>query len=257
MSLQRSFRAFALVAGMLWAPLAAGTDNIPSILWSRHDPTKAAWVSLERATLPNGQIDWNLFGDLQSAVLKRRVEGHKGAGCVPIGSLQKERMDSRVAHDLKGLTQSSRGIYRGTVVASAIGFADGDPATLLAVQVDKTIKPSSEISTEDLLYVAYPVAELSVNGVRICKSDERLTAVPKAGDSILIFPLSSPLNEDRNLIYPFSQEVMVQRRDGALAIPGKWAKDSALGKVSNLREVETVVKAFDKPAAKEPRKEGL
>jgi hypothetical protein len=256
MFMPRFCRSFVLVAGMLWAPLEAGAESIPSILWSRHDHTKAAWVSLERAMLPNGQIDWSLFGDLQSAVLKRRVENHKGTDCVPIGSLQKEQMDSRIAHDLKGLAQSSRGIFRGTVVASGIGFADGDPATLLAIQVEKTIKPSIEISTDELLYVAYPVAELSVNGVRVCKSDERLTTVPKIGDSILIFPLSGPLNEDRNLIYPFNQEVMVQKRDGALVIPAKWAKDSALEKVSSLREVEAVVKAFDKPA-REPRKEGL
>lgn len=256
MSVQQACRVLVLLLGLSYmAPPNARAEGIPSILWSRHDTSKAAWVSLERATLANGEIDWNLFGDLQSAILKRRVESHKGSGCVSIGSLQKESMDARVAHNLRELAASSRGIYRGTVVASEMGFADGDPATLLAVRVDKTIKPASEISSDGVLYVAYPVAEFSVGGVRLCKSDERLTAVPKIGDSILVFPLSGPLNEERNLIYPFQQEVMVQRHNGALEIPGKWRKD--LAKASNLREVESEVKALGKPSKEDPRKEGL
>ena len=256
MSVQQACRILVLLLGLSsMAPPSARAEDIPSILWSRHDTSKAAWVSLERATLANGQIDWSLFGDLQSAILKRRVESHNGGGCVSIGSLQKEPIDSHVAHDLKELAASSRGIYRGTVVASEMGFADGDPATLLAVRVDETIKPASEISTDGVLYVAYPVAEFSIDGVRICKSDERLAAVPKIGDDILVLPLSGPLNEEGSLIYPFQQEVMVQRHDGALHIPGKWRKD--LTKASNLREVESVVKALGKPSQKDSRKEGL
>lgn len=249
-------RTLVLLLGLSFmAPPDSIAEGIPPILWSRHDTSKAAWVSLERATRANGEIDWNLFGDLQSAILKRRVESHKGEGCVSIGSMQKEPMDARIAHDLKELATSSRGIYRGTVVASGVGFVDGDPATLLEVQVDETVKPSPEISTDGMLYVAYPVAEFSVGVVRICKSDERLAAVPKVGDSILVLPLSGPLNEEHNLIYPFQQEVMVQRRDGALHIPGKWGK--GLAKASNLREVESVVRALGKPAEEELRKEDL
>jgi hypothetical protein len=232
----------------------AYADEIPSVLWYPYqNQSKAAWVSLERAVLPNGGIDWELFGDLQAAPLKIGMEARKGSDCVSVGSLTKHPLNFTTANDLRSLVRNSLGIYRGTIVASGPGFADGDPATLLAVRVEKTIKPSSEIATDGLLYVAYPVAEFSVNGQRICKSDERLPEVPKVGDGILVFPLNDPLNEEKNLIYPYFQEVMVQRRDGKVALPDKWSKDVALENASSLDEIEARVRSFAAQALPQSR----
>lgn len=257
MRLRQVWSVLILLAGAgLLASEGAYAKDVPSILWSRHDPSKAAWVSLERATLPNGQIDWNLFGEMESFFLRRGLENHKGTGCVSIGHLRKEIIGSRGANDLRSLVKNSFAIFQGTVVARGIGIADGNPATLLEVRVDETIKGSSEFSKEKTLYIAYPVAEFSVNGIRICKSDEFLAAVPpQVGDSVLVFPLSSPLNEDLNLIYPYSQEVIIQKREGALWLPAKWAKDPQLEDASNLREVITTVKSYEKPCVDKSSRE--
>ena len=165
-------------------------------------------------------------------------------------------MDAESAHDLSSLSRNALAVFRGTVTASGVGFADGDPATLLAIQVEKTIKRSPELAVGNTLYVAFPVAEFSVNGIRICKSDERLTAVPRVGDTVLILPLSGPLNQDRDMVYLYDQEMIVQRRDGTLDIPGKWGADSRLGKAYTLREVEAAIRKFEKPAGVRPREEG-
>lgn len=245
-----------LGTGWMTSP-ALKAQEIPPVLWYGPHEAKAAWVSLERSVFSNGRIDWSLFGDLQAAILKNRLENHKGSECISIGPLRKDFMDSRAAHDLQSLVEKSFGIIRGTVVDREVGFVDGDPATLLAVRVEENIKPSSEISSEGLLYVAYPVAEFTVDGVRICKSDPRLLAVPKEGDSILLLPLSRPLNAERNLIYPQSQEVIIEKRGGALDIPAKWAVDDTLRKASSLSEVGRIIKRMEKSPAETLRKEGL
>ncbi|HEX4964941.1 MAG TPA: hypothetical protein VF173_29290 [Thermoanaerobaculia bacterium] len=207
-------------------------DDFPTVLWSLHDTGKAAWVTPDRATFDHGQIDWTLFGDLQSAVLRRAIERHTGPGCISIGSLRKQRIGSGVAHNLDELARNSFGVFAGTIVNRGAGFADGDPATLLQVRVDKVIKKSSEFSirkTGDVLYVAYPVAEVQVKDQKICKSDDTLLAeTPRIGDKVIVFPMTGPLNEDRNMMYLYDQELLVEKPGDGLGVPKRWRSDAAM-----------------------------
>jgi hypothetical protein len=255
--LTMSFRSILLLLCLNFLnPLAAWcSDAIPKVLWSRHDPSKAAWVSLDRALLANGQIDWNLFGELQSATLRRGIEAHKGSGCVSIGPLQKVPMDSKVAQDLPSLARNSQAVLKGTVIASGLGFADGDPATLLKVRVDETLKSNPEFANEGYIYIAYPIAELTAGGVHICKSDDRLTSVPGIGDRLLVLPLSGPLDGDGELIYPYSQEIVVQKQGGGVTIPQRWTRNQPALKASSLPQVEAIIRANQGPD--KPREKGL
>jgi len=233
--------------------------EIPSILWSQHDTAKAAWVAADRATV-GGQIDWSLFGDLEAAVLRGAMTRSKGKACASIGTLRKEIVGSGVANTLEDLAHNSVAIFEGTVIDRSVGFADGTPATLLQVRVDKVVKANSQFAISrmgDLLYVAYPVADLDLKGLKFCKSDKLLlTEIPKAGDKILALPLAGPLNEDRNMIYLNSQEIFVQNAGGGFGVPQRWRKDPRINKASSLNEVEAMVKAELPPAAETPRKEG-
>jgi hypothetical protein len=95
-----------------------------------------------------------------------------------------------------------------------------------------------------------------VKGLRICKSDERLNAVPRIGDTVLVFPLSGPLNEGRDMVYLYSQEIIVQPSGGALAVPRRWADDPQIKKTSGLSEIEATVRRQQEPLSEKPRKEG-
>jgi hypothetical protein len=241
----KSFATFAFLLAISGAsPAQAG--EIPSILWSQHDTAKAAWVAPDRA-MAGGQIDWSLFGDLQAAVLRGAIERKKDAECVSLGTLRKEIVGAGVANNLEDLARNSVAAFAGTLIDRAVGFADGDPATLLQIRVDKILKSSPQFSIKDvgdLLYIAYPVAEFQVKGLRFCKSDESLLReIPAVGAKILVFPMSGPLNEGRNMVYLRSQEMFVQKAGGGLDVPPRWRKDPKINKASTLGEVESVLKA--------------
>lgn len=222
----------------------ARSQEIPSILWSQHDGAKAAWVTPDRAVVA-GQIDGSLFGDLQAAVLRGAIERSKGAKCISEGTLRKEIVGAKVANDLAELAHNSIAIFAGTLIQRAVGFADGDPATLLQVRVDEILKKSPQFSIRrvgDTLYVAYPVAEFQVKGLKFCKSDgSLLKEIPKVGDKILVFPMSGPLNEGRNMMYLYSQEIFVQNADGGLEAPARWRQDPRIEKASTLDEIESML----------------
>ena len=240
----RSFVALFLPLVALGASMTQAGE-IPSILWSQHDTAKAAWVAPDRATV-NGQIDWSLFGDLQAAVLRGAIERNKGADCISEGTLRKEVIGAGVANNLADLARNSVAAYSGTLINRAAGFADGDPATLLEVRIDRILKSSPQFSIKgagDLLYVAYPVAEFQIKGLKFCKSDDSLLrGIPQIGDKVLVFPMSGPLNEDRNMMYLYSQEMFVQKSGGDLGVPPRWRKDPQINKASTLREVESMLK---------------
>jgi hypothetical protein len=253
----RIFVLFLLLLVSGTTAIQAG--EIPSILWSQHDTNKAAWVTADRATI-NGQIDWSLFGDLEAAILRGAITRGKGRECAAIGTLRKEIVGAGVANNLEDLARNSVAIFEGTVINRSVGFADGTPATLLQVRVDQVVKASPQLAivgAGDLLYVAYPVAEIDLKGLKLCKSDELLLKeIPKEGDKILALPLVGPLNEDRNMIYLNSQEIFVQKSGGDFAVPQRWRKDPRINKASSLNEVESMVKADLPSAAGAPRKEG-
>jgi hypothetical protein len=236
----------------------AHAEEVPSILWSQHDSAKAAWVTPDRAIV-NGHIDWSLFGGLQAAVLQGAIERSKGAECISEGTLRKEIVGAGVANSLAELAQNSVAAFSGTLINRVAGFADGDPATLLQVRVDKVLKSSPQFSIRnsgDLLYVAYPVAEFQAGNLKFCKSDDTLLReIPKVGDKILVFPMSGPLNEDLNMAYVYSQELFVQSASGDLGIPPRWRKDSKIDKVTTLGEIESMLKV-DLTGSASGRKEG-
>jgi hypothetical protein len=244
---------------MVSGTTAIQAGEIPSILWSQHDTNKAAWVTADRATV-GGQIDWSLFGDLEAAVLRGAITRGKGKECAAIGTLRKEIVGAGIANNLEDLARNSVAVFEGTVIDRSVGFADGTPATLLQVRVDKVLKASPQLAIAgagDLLYVAYPVAELDLKGLKLCKSDELLPKeIPQAGDKLLVLPLTGPLNEDRNMIYLNSQEIFVQKSGGDFGIPQRWRKDPRINKASSLNEVESMVKADLPSVAGVPRKEG-
>jgi hypothetical protein len=253
----RSFLPLLLL--MVSGTARAQAGEIPSILWSQHDTGKAAWVAADRATV-GGQIDWSLFGDLEAAVLRGAIARDKGKPCASIGTLRKEIVGSGVANSLEDLARNSVAVFEGTVVDRSVGFADGTPATLLQVRVDKVVKASPQFAIKgvgNLLYVAYPVAELDLKGLKLCKSDELLLKeIPRAGDKILSLPLTGPLNEDRNMIYLNSQEIFVQKAGGDFGVPQRWRKDPRLNKASSLNEVESMLRSNLPPEAGAPRQEG-
>ncbi len=243
---------------VLSAAWIANAEEVPSILWSQHDSAKAAWITPDRATV-NGHIDWSLFGGLQAAVLQGAIERSKGAECISEGTLRKEVVGAGVANSLAELARNSVAAFSGTLINRAAGFADGDPATLLQVRVDKVLKASPQFSVRnpgDLLYVAYPVAEFRVGNLKFCKSDDTLLReVPKVGDKILVFPMSGPLNDDQNMAYVYSQELLVQGASGDLGVPPRWRKDPRIDKANTLSEIESMLKV-DLTRDASGRKEG-
>jgi hypothetical protein len=259
--IQRSSAMLVLLLTTVGAPMA-WAGEIPSVLWSQHDTTKAAWVAADRAVI-GGKIDWALFDDLHSAVLRGAIEHNKGKDCIYMKTLLIDFVrlsGGSGGNTLKDLARNSYAGFSGTVTGSAVGFADGTPATLLQVKVNKALKTSSQFSitnTERLLYIAYPVAEFQVEGLRFCKSDELFSMdIPRIGDKVLAFPTMGPLNEDLNMIYPYDQEIIVQKAGGDLSVPPKWRKDPTITKASTLGEVESMLKADLTPAANaSPQKE--
>jgi hypothetical protein len=226
--------------------VAAATDG-QEMLYGRHGNTPI-WVPLAEALDSNGSMRTDRFDEWARAGMNRHrktkkeyLEKHpESAGPICQGERPAELPGG---HTVVELTDNSRAIIVGQVVARNVGFFDGFPGALLTVAIEKEVRASTDIRPRDrrvLLY--YPEAEFTVEGESFCTVPARHPARPRAGDRVLMFVIGQPVDFSGRLIYTqASQQLVFETKDGVMIPTPDLAPQLARDGIGDLDELVTVI----------------
>lgn len=250
--------ALIAVAGGVHLTLAAHAGGPPSAplaelhadiatLYSAVDPEQPIWISSQAATAEDGSVDWSIVGES----VRESYEGLKTwpstARISEAGDLEYDPWTSQPipggiywgpthrhyvglpADDtLDDLITNSRYIVRGTVVHRQQGFYDGEPASLLTLQVESLVRPADKARTPvtRTLYVAYPHAAFRIGEHGFYKGDPSYPPLPAVGDTVLLFHYTVALDAERTVFRPEADKILVQGASGELVVSPAWREHS-------------------------------
>ena len=229
-------RCIFLLAAILFSgvPLEA---QMPSILESRVKRVTGPpfWISAEAVADEEKIIALDFVDDrtLRTIVEEQRQSLGESIGrekskagrkpsiaIIPPSECKSEILTTRhrggddPSSSLKELTTYSSSIIRGTIRGIELGFAYGEPASLLGVEVRDVIKgpvPKSRI------YIDYPVARFKIGPFYFCNGTKGFE--PRPGDEVLLFDYKGPVDRDDVLYAPRLDQLLFQNSDGAIFLP--------------------------------------
>lgn len=137
------------------------------------------------------------------------------------------------------LHRHARDILVGTVADIDQGFVNGRPSSLLAVDVETTLRRSGEVAASDRLYVVSPYAVFRIGSTTFCRTEPSSPYRPQRGDRLLLLPVSGPIDEHSLLLWPEPEEIIAEKASGELVV-AKTLRDQApfvaLGNLDQLVE---------------------
>jgi hypothetical protein len=123
-------------------------------------------------------------------------------------------------------------IVRGTIRTVEPGFAFGEPASLLGVEVSEVVKGSTPISP---FYIDYPIARFKIGPFSFCNGTRGFE--PSPGDDILLFDYQGPVDRDEILYTPKLDQIFFQDAQGSLFLPPSLKNTPGLKTARTLDDV--------------------
>jgi hypothetical protein len=228
-----------------WAASGGGqSGRIPSYINSRFGPTSpAVWVSASSAVDAQGHLIRDSLPGLARIGLEQQLASgdYRTNQCVTFLGTVADHAGPVMRHSsLKELTQNSVAILRGTVTDIDQGFAVGQPALLLEVQVAERIKDTGKFPDFPRIYIPYFKAEFKVGEYRFCNRDSRWPDPPKIGDELLLFPYRAPYDDAGQVLVPDydGYEIIFERKGlGQIVVPPNLRDDEDFVGVRDLKTI--------------------
>jgi hypothetical protein len=247
-------RMYGLILAAVLALSGSPAVDVPhSIVHSRDAAASTpVWVSLSKAVDASGVLRWDVLGAEAQANFEQVA---RNVPSTPSGQLpqQQERYDLRSSGSLPAcvyygpsfrsfaaepresieqLTRSAAWVARGRVTAVTPGFFDGEPFSLLTVEVGRTLIGT----TGRTAYVLYPYAQFRAGDVAFCKDDALFPHIPAAGDQIAIFAPRGTTGLEVPLLIP-DRNFVVFESQGRLVVSPEWADHT----IHSLNDLEAAV----------------
>lgn len=220
------------------------SGRIPFYIGSRVGPTSpAAWVSSSSVVDAQGHLIRDSLPGLARIALEQQLASgdYRTNQCVTFLGTVEDRAGPIMGHSsLKELTRNSVAILRGTVTDVDQGFALGQPALLLEVQVTERLKDSGKFPDFPRIYVPYFKAEFKVGEYRFCNRDSRWPEPPKIGDEMLLFPYRAPYDDAGQALVPDydGYEILFERKEsGQIVVPPSLKDDEDFVGVRDLKTI--------------------
>ena len=220
-----SYAAILLLGVPLWS-------QAPSILETTGDFPGGGhrWISAEAVVDEETVVDLDLVG---SDTLRRRVEKQRQAlgdrfateksktggkplvATIPVSECKSMSMpvDDRggwgSSATIPDLALYAKLVVRGTIRTVDLGFAFGNPTSLLGVEVSEVLKGRSPKSP---FYIDYPVARFRIGPFSFCTLNKGYE--PRPGDQILLFAYSGPVDREEILYAPRLDQIIFQGQSG-------------------------------------------
>jgi hypothetical protein len=238
--------------------LAAQTPSILEPKFERHQGPPL-WISAEAVADTEKIIKLDLIDDfhLRKDVEEQRrsLGDHLHSGQLKAGEKpsvlivpQSECKSDTLSTELRGgdspsstltdLVTYSQSILRGRIGTIEPGFASGEPALLVGVEVSETIKGSAPGST---IYINYPVARFRIGPFLFCNAEKGFE--PHPGDEILLFDYTGPIDRDHVLYAPRLDQLFFQSRQGQLFLPPRLKGTPPLRSARTLDDVSKQMRA--------------
>lgn len=226
----------------------------PVIQSSVERATAPIWVSADAATTQQGQLRSEVFETRYYEALQRYAErtaerrrmrettaAPASNGCESyVGERPNDWPDGKSPSTLDELVRSSNAIYEGKVSAIVPGFFDGQPSSLLRVEVTNALKSSPAYDPAAGLYVPYAAANFTIGTTRFCARPMYSDHEPRLGDRVLIFALHPPADDRGRLLHIESGDLLFASADGKLSIPKRFRNDLT------VRELRSLAGALDR-----------
>lgn len=114
---------------------------------------------------------------------------------------------------IENLAASAEWSIRGHVTNITPGFFNGEPFSLLTVEVDRTLAITGK-SPDPVLFVLYPYAHFRAGEISFCKDDYRFPHIPVVSDELLLFAPRGAAGVEAPLLMPDRNYVIFGSRDG-------------------------------------------
>ncbi len=259
-----------LAAFLLLLPGGAALAQPPAsrLVRSLAEPTGAPlFVPADLAGRPDGSIDWDLLGSRAEAAFdsvanapalpappeRPGVPTPLGApdpaysrpiaGCLYYAPGSFEASGRAPVQTLTASLATARGVVRGRVVAVTPGFFGGDVGSLVDLEVEETLKASSEIAGGKHLRLYYPVTSFRAGSFSFCKADPAYPALPGIGDDVLVIHRRPPLDEERKILLPEPDGIFVQKANGKVEVPQALRKDASMAGTLDMTGLTSAVAA--------------
>lgn len=252
-----SLLAAALVAIFLGPvpvlPAAAGPPaspaTVPPLDLREEGPERhLAWVSLEAAVDPEGEVRWDLFSTIFPEQLRqrldfvaKRLEADPDLDPLEICTVTVTSGGPR-PDSLGTLVEEALAIVRGRVVALEQGFAGERPATLLTIEVEERLRFHPSYSGSDYLYLIYVHGRFDFAGTPLCNWGGGFEHPPAVGDRLLVLPRREPMDPEGRVISAPGEAVFVETGDG-VTVNDRLRDHDELRELPDLAALEALIRA--------------
>ena len=231
--MSRSAHCFVLAAALFLAGSCltaqetdtANSEPMPEVLWNpiwEHP----FWVSAEAAIDNTGQLKPELFHPGRLRGLKELLAQPEVDGCTRFEEVYLEFMDLQPRDSVDAALETAELVIHGKITGLSVGFNIGDPATLFRIKVLELGKGSTPL---EVAYFAWPIANFTLPGKRICKTDYRYAALPKIGDEIVAF-VTKTMPEDFPMLQLESPGDVIILRSSKIDYPSTMTRANEDGK---------------------------
>jgi hypothetical protein len=220
-----------LACFLFWLTLSgqpAISGEIPEALYiPEAESTYPAWVAADRALTPSGEVDPSLFSPADQSIISRYLKLPAHEGCIRLG--QEEEPEgvrvgpkAAVRQNLASTVKSAGWVFSAKVTARAPGFSGSTPGTLLEIVPEETFKGPRD--QDGVYYIFVPVGTFSVNGIRICKTDQRYAILPDVGERTFLFIDLFWRNKGRFLWTGGDSGIVTINTKGSVSLPQRYLK---------------------------------
>jgi hypothetical protein len=214
--------------------------SVPSVIARRNTAVNVPlWVSAESAVNEQGDIRSEMFDPVHRGMLLKTqqvsatiranenaasaMKSNRGENEPPpctlfAGERPRHWSDGKQGTSFEALVAGALAIYEGKVTAVAGGFFDGQPASLLKVDIVAELRSSAEFDTDGGVFVHYPTTEFVVGKQRFCARGGFNDYRPQVGDQVMIYALHSPVDARRKVVVAESRDLFFESK-GSLISP--------------------------------------
>lgn len=239
---------------------AAQTPSILEPKFERHQGPPL-WISAEMVADAEKIVDLDLIDDLhlrRDVEQQRRslgdrlpVQGSKAGEKPAIASISPAECTSdvlsaelrggdRPSATLKDLATYSQSILRGKIRTINPGFASGEPASLLGVEISEVVKGTGPKSS---VYVNYPVARFRIGPFFFCNGEKGFE--PHLEDEILLFDYTGPVDRDHVLYAPRLDQLFFQGQNRQLFLPPHLKDTPDIKSARTLDDIANWLRRFE------------
>ena len=182
-----------------------------------------AWVAADRVLTPSGEIDPVLFSPSERSIINRYLQHPQREGCIQLGAeeIEETTIGSREPsrQNLASMARTADWLFSAIVKARAPGFSSSTPGTLLEIAPEETFKGPR--NRGGLHYIFMPVGTFTLDGTKICKTDERYAALPEVGDRVFLF-IDLFWRNKGPFLWAGGDSGIVTIKEGSLSLPKRY-----------------------------------